>query len=220
MENTVKKIFAVMVLEYGDKFNTTPERMAMWVNMLEGMDSSTAMAAALHLISVGGPFPPTVGELRRKMLQISQGAITRPSPYQAWKNVCEYVAVVNCPPRYVPFGEDREKRQGPAITNIEKEALESIGGGYYLYNSTNRSIDMSHFIKAYTALLEKSENEAIALPSVKRMLDMNAPALPAPSAPEPKPKQIESAPVVNAEEVEEMIRKTKELLSTPPEWDK
>jgi hypothetical protein len=211
IRQTVQKIFAIMVLEYGDKFNTTPERMAMWVNMLDGMDGATALAAAMHLVSTGGPFPPTIGEVRRKIAELSRGELAAPSPYEAWSHVLEYVSECNKPSYMVEFGEDNEQASMPAITEHERIALKHIGGGSYLYNSTNKSIDRSNFIKAYSAIVDKAQNQELALPVVKKLVESNAPRLPA-RVEKPRLPAVETVPDVDLVEVNEMINRTIEML--------
>jgi hypothetical protein len=202
----MKSIFDIMEMlshEYSGRFPMTAERIELWKFQLSDFNPEIVYSAAMHYLSLGNQFPPTIGQVRGICCDLKHGELVTKSPPSAWSRVMAFAR-----------GKD------VALDDIELEAMKQTGTSYDLAHSENTGIDRAYFTKAYNAIVEKRRIERVALPAVKDLANANAPALPAPAAPKEEQAQEDVQPVVDQEEVQKMIQNTIDGLRVTPEWDK
>ena len=74
---TITYIMEMLLQEYGaNRFRVTPERVKLWEKLLEGFGTETILAAVTHLVSMGGQWAPTIGQIREQCLTLSSGRLS------------------------------------------------------------------------------------------------------------------------------------------------
>jgi len=147
------------------------ERHRLWMELLEGIDDGSVMAAALHIVSTRSDWPPDIALLRTTALTIAAGEQAAPTGSEAWAGIATLIG-----------GRDVD------LTPRQLQALKSVGTLYDLKRSTNSTSDRARFIEAYDAIAERERKTREMLPAVAQLNAANALALgklpPPPAAPE------------------------------------
>lgn len=138
--------------------------------------------AAVKQLCASGVHPPGISEIREMAFCLAKGDVAVPSPWEAWERVM----------------------QGKADTDLEKRALELVGGAWELRNTQNQGVTRSNFVKAYGELEERDRRRRLALPEAKALAASNRP--PKITPPE---RQIAEPPRKPAtpEEIRELLSK-------------
>ena len=144
-------------------FTATKETIEVYFQSLRDLDFEELKAATMQSITEAGrKFAPSVGELRGAVLSIRKRIIGVPSSYQAWQEVLKQI-------RY--NGGDFGK---PVWSHpIVKQAVEALGWRN-LRMSEDQTQDRARFIMAYDQLLQRAEDDEIALPAVKGYIEQKA----------------------------------------------
>ena len=69
----VTKIMGLIALEFGGRFDLSPERLDLWVEILQGSDFRAAQQATVRLLARPSGFPPQVGEVLEEANEIERG---------------------------------------------------------------------------------------------------------------------------------------------------
>jgi hypothetical protein len=180
MSETVKKAMTIFLEEYGEKFRVTESKIKFWGHSLQEFDSSVILAAAYHLATIN-KWPPVIAEMREACVDMAYGElVTVPAP-EAWHNVQKFL---------------HDEGQ---LSDIERIAMRHVGDSWYFKRSDTPGMDRAHFMKAYSAQVDKQKRERLTLPNVMRFANENAKKLlPEPNAtdeymaPEPESQSPES----------------------------
>jgi hypothetical protein len=172
---------------YPGKFQTDDEKgdygfVNVWLDLLKDIDPKCLIQATRQLASQPGQWPPTVGEVRSLAVDLSMGEYAPVSEFEAWERALR-----------VSIGE-------PIVTSEEeKRALNMIGGTWQIKHSENLSFDRRAFVSHYSELIKRKKRIDSALPEVKQIANLNAPALP------PKPTAPSNAPIEESEYIDRMV---------------
>ena len=160
-----------------------------WQKILADVDSKCMFAAAADIVSTGkSEWPPPIGVIRCRALDLNAGELAPISPYEAWGRVSESI------------GKKSD------LTELEKLALNNIGGTWTLKNGD--AYTMSHFLKAYQEILDKERRLRTVLPAVSTVAARNTPSLPEPVS--EKPLELEEDgghTACDPESISELLRK-------------
>ena len=213
---TIDYIMRAMAEEYPGKFTVSEPRAKMWRQMLSGLKSNVILAAVYQLISTtDSQWPPTIGMVRTKAVQFTNGDLHTPTGQEAWENILKKFQYEDYP-----------------LTDLEKAALAQVGTIYDLKRSQNTMVDRSNFTKAFDTLVEKQQVERATMPNVKALVEHNIPLLekgdePAPALPEstqqspgrpPLPhRTIEGSKMPTPEEVKDYMKQLGDMFDAANE---
>jgi len=147
-------IEALAVLTAAYDKNIPEETLRIYVKCLEDLDRGALLAAASDWIILSQWFP-TVAELRRKAVALSDGGTLPPSPYEAWGEITDAAS--------------RQGRQWvPTWSHVAiGAALDQIGGYRRVCDSELLGVERSHFLKSYEAIVERIQDE-VQIPEALR----------------------------------------------------
>lgn len=165
-EETVRKALAKISRLYPGRFEVVPGMADDWMHVLDGVDDREVKAAVLDLCATEG-WPPACAKVRARALDLAAGELAPVGPYEAWGRVRKSL-------------HDKTV----ALSDIEKQALNQIGGTWELKNGNTGT--MGHFVRAYDGLLKKQRRLRAVLPSVASVAAANTPALPTPADESPR----------------------------------
>lgn len=114
-------------------------------------------AAFKHMMS--SKFPPTVHDILEHLSDITSEQLMTPD--EAWGTFLK--AVSN-------FGFYRKKEALESLTDDVRSIVEAMGYEY-LCQSTNQMADRSHFLKAYTARMERKKSDNLTPTSIKNRIE-------------------------------------------------
>jgi len=191
---------------YQGRFQTNDEIVTIWLDLLKDVDAECLIQATRQLASQPGQWPPTVGEVRSLAVDLSMGEYAPVSEFEAWERAL------------------RVSRGEPIVTSEEeKRALNMIGGTWQIKHSENLSFDRRAFVSHYSELIKRKKSIDGALPEVKQIANLNAPALP------PKPTAPSNDPINEADYIYRMVpesgrmpakrEEVRELLKVYKFWD-
>lgn len=154
-------IHGLLSATYQGRFQTNTEIVKIWLDLLKDVDAEYLIQATRQLASQPGQWPPTVGDVRSLAVDLSMGQYAPVSEYEAWERAL------------------RVSRGEQIVTSEEeKRALNMIGGTWQVKHSENLSFERRAFVSHYSELVRKKKSIDMALPEVKQIADLNAPALP------------------------------------------
>lgn len=157
----INRSLATISASYPDRVKISDAGRKVWYRILEDVDDENLKAAVLDLCSTE-EWPPSIAAVRARALELAAGELAPVSAYEAWDRV-----------RKAPYDDT------VVLRDIEKSALNQIGGTWELKNGTGATIH--HFVRAYDALLIKQRRIRTVLPVVASVAETNAPpALPDP----------------------------------------
>jgi hypothetical protein len=133
---------------------TGAERDKLWMRMLDGIDDKAVEAAVEHILTMDREYPPTIGILRTKALEILSGELGALTGAEAWADVAEKIS-----------GRDVE------LSERQKQALKATGTIYDLKRSQNPSSDRARFILAYDSIVSRKKLERSMMPSAANFED-------------------------------------------------
>jgi hypothetical protein len=140
----------------GDRFKVTKERKAIWCELLGDIDSEIVLAATKQILADPSPFPPTVGQVRAKCVEIATGSIGGETATQAWDTVLAFCA---------------DKVGKDALSKRCLDTLRHVGGSWAVMRSEEPGILRSQFMKAFESYTEATRRDAQTLPEVKELAD-------------------------------------------------
>jgi hypothetical protein len=120
--------------------------------MLGDIPGHLGEAAVIQLCS-SEVYPPTISQIRETALDLSEGAVSKPSAWEAWERALE----------------------GQPGTSVEERALRLVGGSYEVSHSENIGVTRSNFVKAYSELIDRDRKRRLAIPVVKLLAENNNP---------------------------------------------
>jgi hypothetical protein len=162
MTNTDAIRFAMraFVEEYGgDRFKVTKERRALWAELLKDITGEVVLAATKQILADPSPFPPTVGQVRAKCVDITTGTIGGETAAMAWDVVLAYIAGTSC---------DTSHMSEKCL-----RALKSVGGTWQVMHSDKPGVVRAQFIKSYDSYKTSEREEVQTLPDVKALAGEN-----------------------------------------------
>jgi hypothetical protein len=196
---------------YPGKFQTDDEKddygfVNVWLDLLKDIDPKCLIQATRQLASQPGQWPPTVGEVRSLAVDLSMGEYAPVSEFEAWERAMR-----------ISRGERIE------TSDEEKRALDMIGGTWQIKHAENHSFFRRAFISHYSEIIKKKKRINSALPEVKQIANLNAPALP------PKPTAQPDATIDESGYIDRMVpeperrpakrEEVRELLKGYKFWD-
>ena len=123
-----------------------PLVLTMWANVLAGIDAADALLAVESLLAEGREFPPTVGQIRVRALELGQAAGDEgavPTGIEAWGEILELI-------------QRRGWMQAPAIEDyshpVVGEMVKHLGGWMRVCESETGMADRAHFLREYDAV--------------------------------------------------------------------
>jgi hypothetical protein len=144
-------------------FAPSQQTVEVYYQSLHDLNYDELKAATMQSITEAGrKFAPSVGELRGAVVSIRKQITGVPSSYQAWQEVLKQIN---------DNGGDFGK---PVWSNpIVKQAVDALGWRN-LRMSEDGTADRARFIMAYDQLLQRAENDDIALPAVKGYIEVQS----------------------------------------------
>jgi hypothetical protein len=156
-DNAIRFAMRAFLEEYGgDRFKVTKERRALWSELLADMGAEIVLAATKQILADPSPFPPTVGQVRAKCVEIATGAIGGETATQAWDTVLAFCA---------------DKVGKDALSKRCLATLRHVGGSWAVMRSEEPGILRSQFMKAFESCTEATRKDAQTLPEVKELAD-------------------------------------------------
>ena len=151
--------------------------------LLGDLPDEILMAATIHHIASSKWFP-SIAELRTAATDIQSRAMGVRSAEEGWINVQKAVR------QFGYYGETVDPEDGGGwrvpsmLSDLEKSAVDALGGWRMLCQSDNAVADRAHFLKIYGNLLTRETDTARMLPQVQQMISaladkMRQPELPA-----------------------------------------
>jgi len=68
------KLFAIIASEFGDRFQTSPEKVELWGNILGHATYQEAQQAVFEILGSPQQFPPVAGQINERVLSLRSGA--------------------------------------------------------------------------------------------------------------------------------------------------
>lgn len=153
---------------------TKPEFLAdeysinVWYKLLRDIDYKTAsLALEKHMMS--SPFPPTIADLRTAAVEF-QGAVNGTeelSELSAWSLVRKAVRNSN-------YNAEREYERLPDAVRIAVGSPDNLREMAAMPIETVESVEQSHFIRAYRAIMSREKELQKLSPAVRQLLDGTA----------------------------------------------
>lgn len=172
---TVIRVLAVLQAAY-PRFQPPPQTNSVYAELLADIPDDVLDAAAKHRAATSKWFP-SVAELRDAAGEIvARGAGVR-SAEEAWINVQRAVQ------RFGWYGQPNGPENGygwcvpDMLSDLEKRAVEGLGGWKTLCESDNAVADRAHFLKIYGNMLDREMDTAKMLPAVREVVGNLAAAM-------------------------------------------
>ena len=110
----ILNLMAIISSEYGDRFQSSSEKLELWGNILGHATYLEAQKAVISILGSKAQFPPTVGEINHKILEARTGA-------QAldWASEWERVLKASANSSYGAVAE---------ALKLEPQTLKAVGG--------------------------------------------------------------------------------------------
>lgn len=162
-----------------------PGTVSVYHMAIRDIEVDFCKAAVMDLCYSDNPYPPTPGQIRRRAIEISMGTLAPVGPFEAWERTCAY-------------SQGKIKN----LSDIEKKALNMIGGVWEIKNNSNTGLLRRDFVKYYEQLYTKKMKEYAAMPAVRRVAENSLPKLPCSKT----VVDTVDEPKVNSEEVKKMVR--------------
>ena len=162
------------------------EGKKIWARLLEDVEDAHLNAAVADLCAAK-KWPPSIAEVRERALDLQAGDLAPVTAYEAWDMVRRSLHdnTVDLP-------------------QLAREAKRQIGGEWQIKNDS-AGMTLSHFVKAYDALVVKQRRLRTATPAAKQIAASNAPAHALPSPEERRELPPMAADAAGPEEVRELL---------------
>lgn len=128
------------------------ETAALYAEMLRDIPEDALKAAVLDHITSSNWFP-TVAELRKRAAELCSDI---PSAEGEWLKISRAI---------------REAKSTPPLSRPAREALEAIGGWYYLVVNGAAASDRAHFFRIYEELKKEELCERLKPPQLKELIE-------------------------------------------------
>ena len=86
-KNEATRLLAV-IAETWRGFEVTEGKAAIWSEMLSDVPLETALRAVKYLIAAGSPFPPSISEIRRAIVEMNSPPEYQIDALQSWLEAC------------------------------------------------------------------------------------------------------------------------------------
>ena len=173
-KKTIALILAELKENYQGQFQITEHTTKVWMRRMEGIDADAVLASVEEFCNSPSKFPPSAGQIRTRAIELAHGEMTPSSGTDAWDRVVQWNSETP------QFEYQRETPSSVALTDLEKRALNHIGGSWQLANSRSIEFERAAFIKYYDAQVAKQTVHRSATPAAKQLVESRRPALPAP----------------------------------------
>lgn len=162
-EQAVKIAFASFVEEFGaDRFSVSENRVKMWTKILSDISADVVLAAVAAVLASDREYPPTVGHVRARCIDMMTGGTTQETAIEAWESVLDMIA----------------DRKGPdELTQKCKRALRHVGGSWAVAHTEQAGFIRSQFVAAYNGYHERDRVTIGTLPAVRNIEDKRLTAL-------------------------------------------
>ena len=131
--------------------------VSVYEAILLDLPGGALRAAALDYIREGNPFPPTPGQIARRVFELFDQAEGRISPPEAWELVVREITRVGHPGK-------------PELPDLVWRAIQNIGGWRNLCLSQNQISDRARFLEAYKILDLREQRERRMHPEVREQI--------------------------------------------------
>jgi hypothetical protein len=132
---------------------------------LGDVDATAVLAAVQEFGNSDSQYPPSVGQIRTRAIQLAHGELHRPSGAEAWERVLNWN--LKTPPAGAPSW--MTDGNPDYLTPNELAALKSIGGSSELSRREGRFL-RAQFIKRFEELVAKEQTERNATPAAKALV--------------------------------------------------
>lgn len=165
---------------YPGRWQPTKQTGQVWCRMLSDIDPKYGLAAVTELCG-SGDWPPSIAQIRKTSVNLSRGELSQPSAWEAWERATK----------------------GDESTEIEKRAVNLIGGSWAIKRSENPEMLRSQFLKCYSELLERHDRELCSIPVAKQLAESNRPEVTPVERRISEPEKIELG---TRQEISDMLR--------------
>ena len=187
-KNEATRLLAV-IAETWRGFEVTEGKAAIWAEMLSDVPLDVALRAVKYLIAAGSPFPPSISEIRRAIVEMNSPPEYQIDALQSWLEACLVV-------------EGYSEAEGMAkLSPLTREVVRALG--WDTIREGDPEVVRGHFLKFFQMARERWLKEQMLPAELK----------PAPfELPEPQKRQpARGIPPMTEEEAQE---KRKRYLET------
>jgi len=165
---TIGKILVILTAAY-PRQAIPPDTARAYADLLADIDDQVLVAAAQHHAATNKWFP-AVAELREAAYDVMARAMGVRSAEEAWVHVEEAVRRFGWYGETIPLEEGGGWRLPAMLSDLERRAIEGLGGWKCLCASENAPADRAHFLKIYAGLLAREQSTAQLLPAVQSVI--------------------------------------------------
>lgn len=180
-EIAITKVLIVLRAAY-PRYEIREETAGVYAELLHDLPDDILIAAAQHHAATSKWFP-SVAELRTAATDIQSRALGVRSAEEAWINVQKAVRQFGYYGETVAPADGGGWRVPSMLSDLEKSAVDALGGWRTLCQSDNAVADRAHFLKIYGNLLTRETDTARMLPQVQQMISALADKMRQPELP-------------------------------------
>jgi len=148
------------------RFSIPADTARVYASLLADLPNELLLSAAQQHAASSKWFP-SVAELRAAALKLWADAHNVRGPEEAWVQVQRAIQ------RWGWYGEPVQGGgwQVPAmLSTTEKTAIKGLGGWRVICQSDNAPADRAHFLKIYSALMRREQEQYMMLPAVRQTM--------------------------------------------------
>ena len=190
-KNEATRLLA-MIAETWRGFEVTEGKAAIWSEMLSDVPLETALRAVKYLIAAGSPFPPSISEIRKAIVEMNSPPEYQIDALQSWLEAL-LVAEGYC-----------EEEGIQKLSPLTREVVRALG--WDTIREGDPEVVRGHYLKFFEMARERWLKEQM-LPLELRPVPFE---LPEP----PKPPPARGIPPMTEEEVQEKRRRFLETIGT------
>jgi hypothetical protein len=190
-KNEATRLLAV-IAETWRGFEVSQGKATIWSEMLADVPLETALRAVKYLMACGSPFPPSISEIRRAMVEMSAPPEYQIDALQSWLEA-SLVTEGYC-----------EEEGMEKLSPLTREVVRALG--WYTIREGDPEVVRGHFLKFFEMARERWLKEQM-LPLELRPTPFE---LPEP----PQPPAARGIPPMTEEEVQEKRRRFLETIGT------
>lgn len=138
-----------------DAYRWDAARLGVWADALRDLDPRAVDRAVDQLVATADRMP-TPAAVRRLVLREVRGDVL--TAFEAWEGVLDAV-------------RRHGRTAAPDLPELTMRALAAVGGFVAVCNSELPDAIRAHFLRAYEALAERAEREALVAPGLLPVLD-------------------------------------------------
>ena len=163
---TITKMMVVLSAAY-PRHEVTADTGRVYAELLHDIPDDVLLAAAKQHATTSKWFP-SVAELREAANKITAYSLGIRTAEEAWLKVQAAIR------RYGWYGESDGAggwRVPRMLSELERNAVDALGGWKLLCHSENAPADRAHFLRIYDNLLKRQQESAMMLPAVRDAVD-------------------------------------------------